>query len=246
MKPIVDKGSLNQIAEKYHLNAAINDKEFDQRFHQLCFEWVNRQAAYGKRVLELGYGEGNVTRQLLAAGKQVDIIEGAELLVNKARKIYGSSVNVHHALFSDFKPSQPYDVIVATNILEHVEDPIETLKCIRKWARSKTKIFVTVPNAESIHRRLAVLMGIQPKLDTLSPRDHLVGHRRVYSLDLLKEHVESCGFKIVAQQGFLMKVLPNSMMKDFQPGLIQAFYDISVQFDIRYLADIGVVLMTDT
>lgn len=242
---MVDRGALNQIAKKYHLNAEINDKEFDQRFHQLCFEWVNRQTTDCKRVLELGYGEGNVTRQLLAAGKQVDIIEGAELLVNRARELYGSSVNVHHALFSDFRPSQPYDAILATNILEHVEDSIDTLKCIRKWAGSKTKIFVTVPNAESIHRRLAVLMGIQPTLDTLSPRDHLVGHLRVFDLDLLKKQVECCGFKIVAQQGFLLKVLPNAMMKDFPPGLIQAFYDISDQLDIRYLADIGVVLMPD-
>ncbi len=242
MNPTVDKESLNQIASQYHLNGAISDKEFDQQFHRLCFEWVNSWLKPGSRVLEMGYGEGNVTRQLLAAGMKVDIIEGAELLVNNAREIFGDSVNVHHGLFSDFQPTIAYDVILATNILEHVADPVDTLDCIKKWCGSDTKVVVTVPNAESIHRRLAVLMGIQPTLETLSPRDHLVGHMRVYSFDRLHQEVSKAGFEIVEQKGFLLKVLPNSMMKGMSPELVQALYHIADQLDIRTLADMGVVL----
>jgi 2-polyprenyl-3-methyl-5-hydroxy-6-metoxy-1,4-benzoquinol methylase len=242
LKPQVDKESLNQIASQYHLNEQISDKQFDQQFHRLCFQWVRSMIEPGSRVLEMGFGEGNVTRQLLEAGMHVDIIEGAELLATSARELYGDSVRVHHALFSEFRPTHEYDAILATNILEHVADPAETLASIRQWCGPETRVIVTVPNAESIHRRLAVLMDIQPRLDTLSPRDHLVGHQRVYDMDSLTKEVQEAGFEIVGQKGFLLKVLPNSMLKDMSPALVDALYAISDQLDIRYLADMGIVL----
>ncbi|SDQ16373.1 Methyltransferase domain-containing protein [Paraburkholderia fungorum] len=242
MKPQVDKESLNQIASQYHLNEQISDKQFDQHFHHLCFQWVRSMIEPGARVLEMGFGEGNVTRQLLDAGMRVDIIEGAELLVNSARELYGDTVQIHHALFAEFRPEHEYDAILATNILEHVGDPAETLASIRQWCGNDTRVVVTVPNAESIHRRLAVLMGIQPQLDTLSPRDHLVGHQRVYDMDRLTREVQEAGFRIVDQKGFLLKVLPNSMLKDMPQALIDALYAISDQLDVRLLGDMGIVL----
>jgi 2-polyprenyl-3-methyl-5-hydroxy-6-metoxy-1,4-benzoquinol methylase len=190
----------------------------------------------------MGYGEGNVTKQLLSAGMEVDIIEGAELLVLKAQENYGNTVRVHHTMFSEFQPDCEYDAILATNILEHVTDPSEILLCLHKWCSQNTKVIVTVPNAESIHRQLAVLMGIQPSIYSLSPRDHLVGHMRVYDFEKLKQEVSDAGFDIVSQKGFLLKVLPNSMMKNFSNDLIKSLYDIADQIDIRLLADIGVVL----
>jgi 2-polyprenyl-3-methyl-5-hydroxy-6-metoxy-1,4-benzoquinol methylase len=242
MKSVVDKDSLNQIASQYHLNTEVTDKEFDQQFHRLCAQWVNSWLTPFSRVLEMGFGEGNVTRQLLEAGMKVDIIEGAELLVKNAREIYGDAVRIHHALFAEFRPDCHYDAILATNILEHVSDPADTLACVRKWCGQQTRVVVTVPNAESIHRRLAVLMGIQPTLDTLSSRDHLVGHMRVYDFAQLSREVDEAGFEIVDQKGFLLKVLPNSMMKNMSAELVQAMYAIADQLDIRWLADMGVVL----
>jgi 2-polyprenyl-3-methyl-5-hydroxy-6-metoxy-1,4-benzoquinol methylase len=242
VKSFVDKDSLNKIARQYHLNTEVNDKDFDKQFHSLCAEWINNWLAPGSRVLEMGFGEGNLTGQLLAAGMKVDIIEGAELLVENARKTYGDLVRVHHALFSAFQPDCEYDAILATNILEHVSDPEETLASVSKWCSQNTRVVVTVPNAGSIHRRLAVLMGIQPKLDSLSPRDHMVGHLRVYDFEQLNLEVSKAGFQIIDQKGFLLKVLPNSMMTNMSEELVKAFYAIADQLDIRYLADMGVVL----
>ncbi len=242
MKKLIDKETLNQIASQYHLNSSITDKEFDNYFHKLCAKWINGLLKPGSHVLEMGYGEGNVTKQLLSAGMEVDIIEGAELLVLKAQENYGNTVRVHHTMFSEFQPDCEYDAILATNILEHVTDPSEILLCLHKWCSQNTKVIVTVPNAESIHRQLAVLMGIQPSIYSLSPRDHLVGHMRVYDFEKLKQEVSDAGFDIVSQKGFLLKVLPNSMMKNFSNDLIKSLYDIADQIDIRLLADIGVVL----
>jgi hypothetical protein len=65
---------------------------------------------------------------------------------------------------------------------------------------------------------------------------------RVYDFAQLSREVDEAGFEIVDQKGFLLKVLPNSMMKNMSAELVQAMYAIADQLDIRYLADMGVVL----
>ena len=131
------------------------------------------------------------------------------------------------------------------NILEHVENPIETLNSISNWCSKDTKVVITVPNSESIHRRLAVLMGIQPKLDSLSSRDKMVGHHRVYNYDRLIKDISCAGFKAIESKGFQLKVLPNSMMLDFSDSLTQAMYDISDELDFKLLANIAVIIQID-
>ena len=190
----------------------------------------------------MGYGEGNFTEMLLQEGKQVDIIEGAELLASEAKSKFKERVNVFHSLFSEFRPTEKYDAILATNILEHVENPIDVLNCIKHWLSPTGKVLITVPNSESIHRRLAVLMGIQPQLDTLSPRDHLVGHLRVYNKVTLTNDIESADLKIQEMTGFVLKVLPNSMMSEMSNGLLSAFHTISPQIDPTLLANLGAVV----
>lgn len=238
----VSKDSLNEIANRYHLNDVVDDKQFDSTFHYLCFKWVVGALNQGDRVLEMGFGEGNVTNNLLKAKMKVEIVEGAKVLAEKAKKIYGDGVVVHHDLFENFKPNQRFDCILATNILEHVDDPRTTLEAVSRWCNNETLLVVSVPNSESFHRRLAVLMGLQPTLDTLSPRDHLVGHQRVYSREMLLDHIDEAGFEVIAQKGFLLKALPNSMMADFSPELIQALYKIADELPVEYSADMGFML----
>jgi len=242
MKINYDTNSLNKIAENYHLNKEVLDKGFDRHFHQLCFEWMKSYLNPKFKILEMGYGEGNVTKNLLSLGMKVDILEGSKLLSESARQEYGQSINVINSLFEDFTPDCQYDVIIATNILEHVDNPINVLNCIHKWCNSNTIVIVTVPNAESIHRRLAVLMNIQPSIYTLSPRDLIVGHQRVYDFSRLESEINESGFKIINKKGFLLKVLPNSLLMNFDQDLINAFYSISDQIDFKFLADIGIII----
>ena len=99
---------------------------------------------------------------------------------------------------------------------------------------------VVTPNRHSIHRNLAVRMGLQEKLDDLSPRDQLVGHQRVYDLDTLRKELEIAGFRIDDEFGYFLKVLPNSMMMEYPISLLEALNAISSEIPTRLLANIGV------
>jgi hypothetical protein len=85
-------------------------------------------------------------------------------------------------------------------------------------------------------------MNLQKKLDSLSSRDLLVGHQRVYSFNTLTSDIEKAGLQILEKKGFFLKVLPNSMMLDYSKDLINALNTISEKIPDHLLANIGVIV----
>jgi hypothetical protein len=114
------------------------------------------------------------------------------------------------------------------------------------WLQDTGKIIIVVPNQNSLHRQLAVAMGLQPRLDSLSKRDLMVGHQRVYSLEALEEDVRRAGLRPVESVGFFLKVLPNAMMLDYSRELLWALNIISSSLPTHLLANIAVVANSGT
>ena len=107
----------------------------------------------------------------------------------------------------------------------------------------KGRIIITVPNAESIHRKLAVKMGLQKSIYDLSARDIEVGHVRVYDLDLLKKHVNQAGdYNIVVESGLFLKTVHLNLMKSYSDDLLKALFDISDEIPSRLLGNILMVI----
>jgi SAM-dependent methyltransferase len=148
---------------------------------------------------------------------------------------------VHEGLFEEFAPAEPFDAVLALHVLEHVDDPRALLRHVAGWLRPGGRIVAAVPNAESLHRRLAVRMGLQERLDSLSARDGLVGHQRVYTLAGLRGDVEAAGLRVVDELGWFLKTLPNSMMLGFDPALLRAQFSISDELSPDMLANIAIV-----
>jgi hypothetical protein len=111
---------------------------------------------------------------------------------------------------------------------------------MRSWLNPDGDLVVIVPNSESIHRQLAVLMGLQPHLDSLSQRDHVVGHQRVYSFAGLRADLKEAGFQVVEEKGFFFKPLPNSMMLEFSHDLLWAMNVIAETLPPELMANIAV------
>ncbi len=237
----VTKIALDKIAADYHSADAMKDKHIEDLCQDYTFGWVLKHLRGARAVLEMGYGEGNFTAVLSRHPARLTVIEGSPLLVEKARQIHGDAVHFECSFFETYEPKGKFDAIVATHVLEHVDDPVALLRRMRKWLSPKGKIIIIVPNKESLHRQLAVLMELQPALDTLGARDHLVGHQRVYSFATLAADVRRAGLKVTRQEGFFLKILPNSMMLGFSKELLQALNHISPRLENKLLGNIGVI-----
>jgi len=233
--------SLDAYAETYYLNAEIDDLDIEELGQRRSIDRTVTALGGATRVLEMGYGTGLVTGELLARGVPIEVVEGSPRLCDVARVNHAASgLVVHEALFESFAPAQPYDAVLALHVAEHVDDPVALFSVVREWLVPGGAIVVVVPNADSLHRRLAVRMGLQQRRDDLSPRDHLVGHQRVYDLQRLSADLAAAGFRTREEFGYQLKVVPNAMMADWPPELLGALVDISPELQPALLANIGI------
>jgi 2-polyprenyl-3-methyl-5-hydroxy-6-metoxy-1,4-benzoquinol methylase len=236
----IRKEQLEKIAVDYHTNEKIPDIHIENMCQEYFIEWLLKQIPKSAHVLELGFGDGLVTSALAQSDCQLTLIEGAKTLVDIASSKH-PNIKCIETLFEEFYPKNRFDVILASHVLEHVDNPQELLKLMATWLTDTGKIIVVVPNRNSLHRQLAVIVGLQPSLDTLSKRDLLVGHQRVYSLDILKEHISESGLIPVESIGFFLKVLPNAMMLEYSQELIWGLNAISNSLPPDMMANIAVI-----
>ena len=58
---------LNKIALDYHLNENISDMHIENMCQEYFIQWLLKKIKVNSNVLELGYGDGIVTRALFSA-----------------------------------------------------------------------------------------------------------------------------------------------------------------------------------
>jgi 2-polyprenyl-3-methyl-5-hydroxy-6-metoxy-1,4-benzoquinol methylase len=236
--------ALDAYARAYYLDTSHSDLDIEELAQLRLVGQIARSLDLhtGQRVLEMGWGTGIVAPELcrlVADGVHVEVVAGSPLLVAAGRaRLPG--IAVHEAMFESFDPPAPFDAVLCLFILEHVDDPAAVLRRAAAWLRPGGSLVVAVPNAESLHRQVAVRMDMHEHLDDLSPRDHLVGHQRVYTLDGLADDAEAAGLIVRERFGGFVKPVPNALMVDWPRELVSALHDISGLLPPALLANIAI------
>ena len=193
---------------------------------------------HGSSVLEVGSADGQMTGMLIDHFSRVEAVEGSRTYYDKLKKKYNNSLILHHSLIEDFEIEEKFDTILLAHILEHLKSPISVLKRVSKWLETNGRIIIAVPNANSIHRLVAVKMGILGSPDQYSDRDIKLGHRRVYTLEKLSADIHSAGLTISETGGIFFKPLTNKQIDEtFTEEMMDGFYKIGNDFP-EYAAEI--------
>jgi trans-aconitate methyltransferase len=214
---------LNRYAHEYlHPNLA---RGVDQRVLSML---INRviQRTEGSNVVEMGYGDGAWTGQLIEKFGKSHLVEISLDLIESAKSLYGDKVSVYHSYFEDFRPPILFDSIICSYVLEHIIDPILVLSRCRSWLKPGGLLFVAVPNATSLHRRLGVVMGMQKDVYQLGDSDISIGHRRIYSAPMLEADLKAAGFRIEIRQPMMCKPLPNSLLSYLSEDQLKGLFDL--------------------
>jgi SAM-dependent methyltransferase len=231
---------LDRFACEYYLSDDIADHGIENTLQRASAPRILDQLAPGERVLEMGYGDGLLTEELVRRDVRLELLEGSPLLCQEATRRHGGKITVHCGLFEEFDAAPIYDSVLALHVIEHVNDPVTTLRGIGGWLKPGGKLIIVVPNRSSVHRDVALRMGLIGALDELSPRDHLVGHRRVYDFAMLEADLAGAGFRVEHRWGSFLKTVPNSMMMNYPEALLTALDAISDSLPPEILANIGV------
>jgi 2-polyprenyl-3-methyl-5-hydroxy-6-metoxy-1,4-benzoquinol methylase len=174
-------------------------------------------------VLELGPAEGVMTECLYDKCRDLTAVEGASLFCESLRERF-PRMKVINALFEEFEPEKTYDNIILGHVLEHVGDPVLILSKVRQWLSPTGRVFAAVPNARSLHRQAAAIMGLIQHERELNDNDRYHGHRRVYDPESFRADFVEAGLKIENFGGYWIKPLSNQQIEhSWTPEMIHAF-----------------------
>lgn len=137
-----------------------------------------------RRILDVGSGDGVLLDRLGPWGHAEGIEPDATTLGPDAahRKIHLGPFD------ASFRPTDPFDLILFLDVLEHLDDPVASLTRARELLRPGGRIFVSVPAFPVLWTR----------------HDALNHHRRRYTRASLAGHAATAGLAIEwSRYGFL-------------------------------------------
>lgn len=184
-------------------------------------------------ILELGIGHGYTTALFNDYFERHVVIDGSPAVIEQFRENYSlDSIEIVESYFETFDTNEAFDVLLMGFVLEHVDDPDLILTRYRKFIKPGGRLFVAVPNAKSLNRRLGLAMGKIDDIYSLNQNDLALGHKRNYCLDSLKEAIHRAGYDCVWEEGIYLKPLPlgyMQLMPEFDSNL-QAMLEVGVDF----------------
>jgi 2-polyprenyl-3-methyl-5-hydroxy-6-metoxy-1,4-benzoquinol methylase len=160
--------------------------------------WV----AEGSRVLEVGPGDGVVSRWLKQA-KRCQVV-GVELVPEAAQAASASGVFERmlvgsiedDTLVAQARTFGPFNAIIFADVLEHLVNPWHVLRQMRDLLTPDGHVLLSVPNIAHWTARLNLLLGRFDYTDGyLMDRTHL----RWFTWRTAREMAQSSGYAVVAE-----------------------------------------------
>ena len=135
-----------------------------KRYHELLDEF--EQYRKTGKLLDIGCGIGLFLNEAKKRGWEVYGTEYTETAVNICRSL---GINMHHGkLESDTYPADQFDVVTSFEVLEHINNPQEEIKNIKKIVRPGGLFYFTTPNFNSIERYI-----LKSKYNVIQYPEHL-------------------------------------------------------------------------
>lgn len=164
-------------------------------------------------LLELGLGHGFTTNIFNQYFSTHTVLDGSkDVIDNFQEKFPNCKTKIIKTYFEDFECDEKFDVIVLGFILEHVDNPEQILLKYKNFLKPEGKIFITVPNAEVMNRRLGNHAGFLPDMHKLSTNDIDLGHKRFYTVKSLTEAMTNNGISIERMEGIYLKPFTTSQI----------------------------------
>ena len=209
-------GTLDASMQDYWHRRAETDTLIERRKARIArrMEAVAQEIQDGESVLEIGCGAGDLL-EVIRRRHPTCRLQGLDLSEEavEAGRAKGFDVWKADVLELDTDAMDPVDVVVLSEVLEHLPDPEKVLLACGRLARKR--IVVTIPNvAFFLHRIRLGLFGKFPVTTVFHIREHL----SLWSCSDFHYWAQALGFRVAASRGLggvevlsLHQVWPNMM-----------------------------------
>jgi len=122
----------------------------------------------GGSILELGAGNGIITNSILKSNANIDSYLASDLSSNRLegikKTIRDSRLEVKQIEVEsfDFTSIGPFDSIIMIALIEHLVDPLNTMRRIREALKPNGFIYIDTPNIADYGARFKLLKGKFP------------------------------------------------------------------------------------
>ncbi|WP_321348201.1 methyltransferase domain-containing protein [Halopseudomonas oceani] len=212
-------------------------QQYQQDYHALPFEATQLSfrrrvvleqiaACEPRRLVEVGCG----LRPLFCdwtGSEVITVVEPAAEFASNARVLSADDprVRVLEGRLEDVADQldgEP-DMVIVSSLLHEVEHPEALLAAVRRICGTDTLVHFNVPNAYSIHRLLAVEMGLIEDPFTLSGTQTRMQQHSTFSQESLQSLLEANGFAVQDSGSFFIKPFTHAQMQQLvDQGMLTA------------------------
>jgi cyclopropane fatty-acyl-phospholipid synthase-like methyltransferase len=180
----------------------------------------------GRRVLEIGCGAGDLLVRLGTLGyRGIGIDISAEARTAARARVGSGPVQVDDRDFAAI--TELFDVIIASEVMEHIDDDGNFLRMIRDRLEPGGSLLLTVP----------------AHMARWGANDDFSGHVRRYERDELATKVHSAGFSVVRLSSYGVPLY--NLMKPLYDRAIKQKLDATADIEQRTKLSSGMWLCTD-
>lgn len=201
------------------------DVDFDAWYTDVTGSALAARVRAGATVLELGCATGRMTEALVAAGASVVAVDHSPAYLERAADRCLPAVEWIEADVESHVQTEDrrFDHVVATNLVHELADPLAFVGAAAACLRPSGHLHLTLQNPRSLHRLVAVEMGLIDELDEISDRGHAFGTRRMLGRAELEQLGTANRLRVVASTGLCLKPLPNAEMARLAPAVLAGF-----------------------
>jgi len=191
----------NKYSNKYNM-----DLEKNPRI-KIMVKLINELKLKNKNILDIGCYDGTLLSQI--KNNNLFGIEASDWAVQKCQQ---KNINCQKFYWNDHDkiPFQDnfFDVIIAGEIIEHIFDTDFFLEEIKRILKPNSPLFVSTPNIASLGRRLMLLFGLNPFIETSASQENS-GHIRYFTFKSLERLFKKHGLKIIKSKSDLINFSNN-------------------------------------
>jgi SAM-dependent methyltransferase len=253
MKPLSKQQRICNYADAY-----VADYGFEQRMvesrQRLLLELLAR--ASPDCVREVGCGAQLLFPLALSAGIDVRrwvIVEPAPAFADAAAVVAATSacdVRIVRGFVEDCSDEvaaacvEPPAVVLVAGVLHEVADPLRLLRVLRGLVADDGILHASVPNALSLHRRLARAMGLIAHEKVPSERNLRLMQPHLFDLADLVAMLASAGFSVRDSGGYFLKPFTHAQMESIAalmtPDILDGLWQLG-----RELPDLASEIFVD-
>jgi 2-polyprenyl-3-methyl-5-hydroxy-6-metoxy-1,4-benzoquinol methylase len=180
-------GEIASVGDEYTL------KDGDASSHGILTHWLEQLPP--SRVLDLGCSGGLLSGRIRELGHHVTGVDVLQLPEVEDRVDEFIQADLDQGLPRDLYEREPFDVVLAADVLEHVREPEQLLDQIRGVLAPRGALLASVPNFGHWYARGRTALGLFD-YDQRGLLDH--GHVRFFTRRSLLARLRAAGFDVVS------------------------------------------------